>query len=222
MQRYAMLALSLLITLTGCSNPSSDSQPDVSTAVADEATPRPERRSDAPSTRDTDDPARFIPSGSDAIDTVRGDLTGKGTEDAVLVTSPGTTPDVPLGEGPARTVILLTRDTAGRLHKAAENSRIVPCARCGGLAGDPYAYTRIDAGLLTIAISGGSRERWFDDYTFRYSAREAAWYLERVVRGVSDTQSDRQAQIELTAEDFGVVSFADFDPATLPADASLK
>ena len=165
----------------------------------------------------TDDPAAFAPVGATLVDTVHGDLTGRGTSDALVVFSPAGTGPQSLGDGSARTVILLVRDASGRLQKAAENARIVPCERCGGIAGDPYAYARIAAGTVALAVAGGSRERWFNDYVFRYAPARATWQLDQVIRGVTDTQTGQQKQEELTAADFGDIGFADFDPAALPA-----
>jgi hypothetical protein len=168
-----------------------------------------------------DDPTAFVPEGATLVDTVRGDLTGRGTSDALIVFSPATAEAHPLGDGPARTIVLLTRDAPGSLQKVAENARIVPCERCGGIAGDPYAYARIEAGAVTVAVAGGSRERWFHDYIFRYVPGRAIWQLEQVVRGVTDTQTELQKKTELTAADFGDIGFADFDPETLPAAPAL-
>ena len=168
-----------------------------------------------------DDPSAFVPAGATLVDTVLGDLTGLGTADALIVFTPGATEHGRLGDGPWRTVALLTRDASGRLQNAAENALIVPCERCGGIAGDPYAYARIESGFVTLAVSGGSRERWFHDYMFRYAPERRIWQLERVVRGVSDSQTNVQTQIELTAADFGDIGFADFDPASLPPAPAL-
>ena len=139
-----------------------------------------------------DEPASFVPAGATLVDTIVGDLTGQGSSDALIVFAPQTSAQDRLGEGPARTVVLVTRNQRGRLQRAAENARLVPCARCGGVAGDPYGYARIDAGTVTVAVSGGSRERWFSDYIFRYAAEHGDWLLERVVRGVTDTQTGVQ------------------------------
>jgi len=171
--------------------------------------------SSAVTTSTADDPSAFLPAGATLVDTVYGDLTGRGTADALIVFASGATETDRLGVGTARTVVLLTRDASGRLQNAAENARIVPCERCGGIAGDPYAYARIEAGAVTLAVAGGSRERWFHDYVFRYAPERGTWQLERVVRGISDRQTDLQTQTELTAADLGVVGFADFDPASL-------
>ena len=168
-----------------------------------------------------DDPSAFVPEGATLIDTVRGDLTGRGTSDALIVFSPAAIDAQPLGNGQARTVVLLSRNASGNLQNVAENARIVPCERCGGIAGDPYAYARIEAGTVTLAVAGGSRERWFSDYVFRYAVEHGALHLERVVRGVTDIQTGAQKQAELTVADFGEIGFSDFDPETLPTAPTL-
>lgn len=165
----------------------------------------------------SDDPASFVPAGATLVDSVVGDLTGRGRSDALIVFAPESPEQDRLGEGPARTVVLLTRDQRGRLQRAAENARLIPCERCGGVAGDPYGYARIDAGTVTVAVSGGSRERWFSDYVFRYAAEHEDWLLDRVIRGVTDTQTGIRKQVELTAADFGEMRFSQFDPGNLQA-----
>lgn len=228
-----MSALLSSVLLVGCG---AQEGPVATQAAEDDATSADAPRTHATATHEAsqtaatsgaDDPAAFVPEGATLVDTVRGDLTGRGTADALIVFSPAATGQQPLGDGPVRTVVLMTRDASGRLQNAAENARIVPCARCGGIAGDPYAYARIEAGTVTLAVAGGSRERWFHDYVFRYAPERATWQLEQVVRGVTDTQTGLQKQTELTAADFGDIGFADFDPATLPRrqhwiDASRK
>ena len=166
-------------------------------------------------------PGARIAADARVVDSVVGDLTGGGRSDALIVFAPASSEQDRLGEGPARTVVLLTRDQSGRLQRAAENARLIPCARCGGVAGDPYGDARIDAGTVTIAVSGGSRERWFSDYVFRYAAEQGDWLLDRVIRGVTDTQTGIQKQAELTAADFGEMPFSRFDPGSLQAAPTL-
>jgi len=220
---HALWTSALLVSalLLGCAAQEGPSA--LQTAIGQAAT-----GADAPGSHATDAPpsaadpradnlAAFAPDGASVVDTVLGDLTGRDTSDALMVYSPAVIGEESLGNGPARTVVLLTRNASGHLQNAAENARLVPCERCGGTAGDPYAYARIEAGRLTLAVSGGSRERWFHDYVFRYAPERAIWKLEQVVRGVTDTRTGIQKQTVLTPADFGEVGFADFDPADLPA-----
>ncbi len=85
------------------------------------------------------------------------------------------------------------------------------------MAGDPYAFSRIEKGQFTISMLGRlARSGWADDFTFRYAPDSKTWLLDKVVRELTDTQSEQHKQLELTAKDFGQVAFADFDPAKLP------
>jgi len=212
----ALLASALLVGCAGQDAPAATRTAEGSATNAAAPHTYASATHDASPATGADDPTAFVPEGATLVDTVRGDLTGRGTSDALIVFSPATAEAPPLGDGPARTIILLTRDASGRLQKVAENARIVPCERCGGIAGDPYAYARIEAGAVTVAVAGGSRERWFHDYIFRYVPGRATWQLEQVVRGVTDTQTELQKKTELTAADFGDIGFADFDPEILP------
>lgn len=158
----------------------------------------------------------FSEGNSKILSSQQGDLSGNGAQGVVLVLDhPGTGSEM-LGEGTPRSVLLLTRDSAGKLQKAKQNDRIVPCAQCGGMAGDPFGYVRVDKGGFTTLIEGGSRERWSDEYVFKYSAEQQDWLLDKAVRAVTDTETGEDKQIELTGKDFGTIRFEEFDPKTLP------
>lgn len=166
--------------------------------------------------------AAFVPAGAKILDSQQGDLDGRDGNDMLLVIDPARTGQEKLGEGEPRTVMLLTRNDAGTLQKAAENARIIPCARCGGLAGDPYAYARIEKGTFTVSTSGGSRERWANDFTFRYAAERQTWLLHKVLREVTDTATEQHKSLELSADDFGTITFEEFDPGVLPEVGPLE
>jgi hypothetical protein len=152
---------------------------------------------------------------------VRGDLTGNGTQDALLVVSAPTAADAQLGQGSPRSVLLLTDTGGGKLQLAARNDRLVPCERCGGMAGDPYAFSQIEAGSFTVSVSGGSRERWASDYRFTHHAGDNRWQLQQVTRVITDTESGEQREQQLDAGTLGAHDFDTFDPATLPAAPRL-
>lgn len=222
MHRRLLSALLFPFVLAGCGVPNRPADTRAAGAYAGPAAPLPvqpagESTSSASAGGNRDGFAAFAPRGATVVDAVRGDLTGRNTSDVLIVFAPAGAASQTLGDGPPRTVTLLQRDASGQLRKASENARIVPCERCGGVVGDPYAYARIEAGTVTVSVAGGSRERWFYDYAFRYSHERATWLLDRVVRGVTDTRTRRKKRTELTAADFGDIGFADFDPATLPA-----
>ena len=163
-----------------------------------------------------DDLKAFATGGAKLLDSKTGDLNGDGKPDALLVIDPPISGNEKLGEGPARTVLLLIRDAAGQLQKAAENDKLVPCAQCGGIAGDPFSYTQLANNGFTIVTEGGSREHWSNEYTFAYSAEQKDWLLQEVKREVADQDTGKQKKLDLTSKDFGVVKFKDFDPSKLP------
>lgn len=163
----------------------------------------------------------FVPAGMKALETLRGDLTGAGHSDVLLISSPPSKAGEKLGQGEPRVVSILVQDQNGDLKEAARNSKVVPCARCGGVAGDPYGYARIDKGTFLISVSGGSRERWAEDYSFRYDPAQQTWLLDRVVREVTDTETEQNKKTELTSKEFGTIKFSDFDPASLPQTGTL-
>jgi hypothetical protein len=166
--------------------------------------------------------AAFVPAGAKILDSHHGDLDGRGGNDMLLVIDPARTGQEKLGDGELRIVVLLTRNDSGTLQKAAENARIIPCSRCGGLAGDPYAYARIEKGTFTVSTSGGSRERWTNDFTFQYAAERQTWLLHKVLREVTDTATEQRKSLDLSAEDFGTITFEDFDPGALPEVEPLE
>ncbi|MDL9998456.1 hypothetical protein QTI24_07590 [Variovorax sp. J22P240] len=145
-----------------------------------------------------------------------GDLNGDGRSDALVVVDPASEGQA-AGKGPSRTVLLLIRDADGHLQRVAQNDRIIPCERCGGLAGDPFGYARIDKEGFTLVTEGGSRERWGNEFTFKFATEQEAWILEVVRRGVRDTATGATRKFTLTAKQLGKVKFEDFDPSTLPS-----
>lgn len=158
----------------------------------------------------------FATQGAKILDMLIGDLTGDGRQGALLVLDPPVSGLPRLGDGPARELMLLVRDAHGRFERVGSSLAVIPSSTSGGLAGDPYGYTRIDEGGFTIANGGGSRERWSDEFTFRYAATAGTWLVARVTRQVEDSESGEHRQLVLTPETLGEVTFADFDPSHLP------
>jgi len=163
-----------------------------------------------------DDLKAFATDGYRLMDSLTGDLNGDGQPDALLVLDPPGQGTEKLGEGTPRRVLIVIRDGDGQLNEAARNDKIVPCSTCGGIAGDPYAFSRVEHGQFTISNGGGSRERWSDDFTFTYSAAHKDWLLSKVSRSVNDEATGAHKAIELTPKDFGDITFKDFDPGKLP------
>lgn len=223
-KRLLALSLSISAVLAACTadTPSTPAAPDAATQTAAPTATDSAKEAVMP-TLMSDDIHQLVPAGMTLVDSVRGDLTGKGLDDALLVAAPPTAPEAELGQGSPRSVLLLRNDGSGQLQVAARNDRLVPCERCGGMAGDPYAYSRIEAGHFTISVSGGSRQRWASDYRFQYRPQSNSWQLASVTREITDTVTGQNQRQELEASALGgALSFADFDPASLPAAPELE
>lgn len=164
-----------------------------------------------------DDLKAFATDGYRLMDSVSGDLKGDGQNDALLVLDPPAQGEPKLGEGTPRRVLLVVRGQDGQLHEAARNDKLVPCSTCGGIAGDPYAFSQVEHGQFTVSTGGGSRERWSNDFTFAYSPARKDWLLSKVSRSASDEATNAHKAIELSPKDFGDITFKDFDPGKLPS-----
>jgi hypothetical protein len=160
--------------------------------------------------------------GSKLLDAQIGDLSGQGGVTALVVLEhPAGASDSDADEGRSRTLLLVARNAQGQLQTLAQNDKIVPCARCGGVAGDPYSYSRVSPGRFTVVTEGGSREHWWNEFDFEYAPEINDWILQKAVRGVRDTATGRKKQFSLSARTLGVIKFNDFDPASL-AQVKLK
>lgn len=158
----------------------------------------------------------FVEGNAKILDSQQGDLRGNGERGVVLVLDHPGAGNEKLGEGEPRTLLLLTRDGTGELQKVGKNDRLIPCAQCGGMAGDPFGYIKVGEGRFTVLIEGGSRERWSNEYTFQYSGEQQDWLLDKTVRTVTDTDTGEEKRVELTGKNFGTIRFEEFDPETLP------
>jgi hypothetical protein len=209
----SILALSLL--LGACSN-----APSTASATPSSS----EHKATAPASSSTASPPPDLDdlrvAGIDRATILRsasGDLNGDGRPDLLVVLNRSST-DKDANDRRPRTVLLLIRDADGHLQRTAQNDRIVPCEDCGGLLGDPFAYARIDKDGFTLGTEGGSRYRWWNEFTFKY-ANGQTWVLEKVQRGVGDNITKEAKDVTLTTKDFGLATFGGFDPSTLPAVA---
>ncbi|MBH1443403.1 hypothetical protein ACX94F_07565 [Stenotrophomonas hibiscicola] len=168
-----------------------------------------------------DNALAFVPSGANLLEAVRGDLTGNGFQDQLLVIDQPPPEGLLPGEhGPNRVLLLLLGDAAGRWQLAARNDKLVPCSTRGGIAGDPFAYVTIEDGAFSVITNGGSRERWSSTYTFRYAPSEQVCWVHGVQRRVVDTETEATHTRDFSAAELGRVRFEDFDPSVV-ADVSL-
>jgi hypothetical protein len=206
--------LAICMALAGCSGSSSSNA-----ATPHPGAPDAEKTISsviAPANRSTKDELQvFEVNGMRILDSQVGDLNGDGRPDALIVLDPPSTSEE-AGQGPSRTVLLAIRNAEGHLQVAVRSDKLVSCKRCGGVAGDPFGYARIDQDGFTLVTEGGSREHWWNRYAFKYASAKGDWMIEEVERGVADTIGGGAKKIILTRKDLGEVRFEDFRPSTLP------
>jgi hypothetical protein len=158
----------------------------------------------------------FIEKGKIPIALETGDLNADGRKDMILVTSEIVKEDAAWEEGAGeRSVLILIAEADGTLRLAGRNDLVVLCRNCGGVFGDPFAGVDVKGTTFTVNNYGGSNDRWSYSYTFAYSRRDKTWQLTRVVDEsfhALDPKHTTKRRIYLPPKNFGLISFADFDP----------
>ena len=158
------------------------------------------------------------------------DINNDRAQDAVVVLDPASGMSK-AGSAPSRALVVLTGDASGNLKVAQQNNRIIRCASCNGVSGDPFSFLRTfsDASAwnaplndvksrlygFDVFVEGGTREHWWSLYTFNYSTEQKDWMLYEVRRGIVDTQTGKRKEMDLMPKDFGTIRFEDVDPVKL-------
>lgn len=160
------------------------------------------------------DIAPFVEAGAIPIALESADLNGDGRADYLLAFERPlleATGDMPANQRP---LLVLMRQPDNSLTLAARNERVVYCAHCGGMFGDPFEGIKAAKGRFTVHLYGGSAWRWATSYTFAFSRRDLAWQLVEV-RELSYHTSDPDKldqKVSRPPRDFGRIDFSDFDP----------
>lgn len=165
-----------------------------------------------------DEVKRFVEKDRIPIALETGDLNNDGRKDYILVISDVVNADAPYEEGAGeRSVLILVREANGSFTMAGRNDLVAMCKNCGGAFGDPFAGIAIRGTRFTVSNYGGSNSRWAYDYTFNYSRRDKTWQLVRVEETnfhALDPKRTEKRHIYIPPKDFGLITFADFDPDT--------
>lgn len=157
----------------------------------------------------------FVEVGTTPIAFSRADLNSDGLEDFVLVLErqkvSESDPDIEIDQRP---YLILTRQPDGSLKTAKRNSRIVYCATCGGMMGDPFQGVEVGPNTFTVSHYGGSAWRWSVSYKFNYSRKDATWQLVKVEESTFHTSASEQMKTRTYTppRGFGKIDIADFDP----------
>jgi hypothetical protein len=159
----------------------------------------------------------FVLPGTRALCAAGADLNADRLRDYVLVLEnedeDEDTTALVLSDAP-RPLLVVVRRPGGALHVGARNDRVVYCAGCGGIFGDPLEGVEVEAGTFTVHHYGGSAWRWRADYTFRYVQGAGTWRLTKVVElSYHTSEPDKMEQTVFVAPDhFGEIDLADFHP----------
>jgi hypothetical protein len=152
----------------------------------------------------------FVPAGYDPLSVDSADLDNDGVKDYVLVLQKKGDTD----EG-SRPLLVITKARDGTLRQRARNDKLVYCASCGGVMGDPYQGVEAKPGRFAVSHYGGSASRWAVTYRFAYSRRDSAWQLVRVEEESfhsGDPEKTLKKHVYVPPKDFGKIDLADFDP----------
>ena len=158
---------------------------------------------------------KFVPKGHRVIDVERGDLNRDGREDCVIVVQRIASEEEPEEyHGEPRPLLILIRQPSGKLKLAKTATKVVHCAGCGGVFGDPFEGVFMDGpGRFVVNHYGGSNFRWHNNYTFAWSRRDQTWQLVRVeIREYYTGEPEKEkVTVHTPPKHFGKIDLADFD-----------
>ncbi|AXK40514.1 hypothetical protein [Crenobacter cavernae] len=159
----------------------------------------------------------FVLKGYAPLALAKADLDGDGRDDYLLVLDKKTAgPDAARNSEDARPLLLIRRDEGGALRLAKRNDKLVLCAGCGGVFGDPFGGIEAKRKSFTVSHYGGSNWRWSNAYTFNYSRIDRSWQLVRAEEASFHTSEPGKAKTRVYTppRDYGKVDLHDFDPET--------
>lgn len=162
-----------------------------------------------------DELAAFVLPETRALCAAGADLNGDGVGDYVLVLEKVSERTYDPGKAQGeRPMLVVVREPGGALRVAARNDRLVYCAACGGVFGDPFEGVEARAETFTVYHYGGSAWRWRADYTFRYVPDAGTWRLAKVIElSYHTADPDKMQRTTFIAPDhFGEIDLADFHP----------
>ena len=157
---------------------------------------------------------RLLPAGHEVIATETADLNGDGHGDYLVVTET----EVPHGDELVehlRSLFIVTTSADEKPRIAARNDRVVYCRECGGMFPDPFEGIVAQRNEFSVRNFGGTAWRWANEFVFRFSRRDRAWQLVKVVEGMFHIGSpeDDMTKTYIPDRDFRKIDFTDFDPA---------
>ncbi|MEO7983639.1 MAG: hypothetical protein ABI688_06135 [Bacteroidota bacterium] len=171
-----------------------------------------------------DEARSFIAKGFEPLDYVTGDLNGDKKTDAILLLKQPGEDTFDIDAASIRPIILLIRQTDGKLKQVARNDKAIMCRQCGGVFGDPYSGTEIITNGFTLSFYGGSSWRWGTDYRFMYKPAKKNWYLVREAQTSFQSGDPERTTTNVTIEEteLGEVPFEKVDNSYLSQEIQWK
>ena len=165
----------------------------------------------------------FLPAGYELLDYVQGDLNNDKRMDAILIAKKQGE-DTVMDENVKRPMILLTRQTNGKLKHTLRNDNAILCRTCGGVFGDPYEGVMIIPGGFEMLFYGGSSWRWGYTFTFNYNHAKKNWFLttEKQVRFQAGDPETTTKETTIQSAELGEIPFVLFKSEPVYADTRWK
>ncbi len=116
----------------------------------------------------------FIPAGFEVLDFAQGDINNDKLTDYLLVCKSKKEAE---DGGLPRPILLILQDANKKYKIAKRSDKIIMCAGCGGIMGDPFSGIEIKDGSFVIQHYGGSSWRWSKDASFRFDVSTKNWLL---------------------------------------------
>jgi hypothetical protein len=157
---------------------------ELTTAVSSAATEEPtasirvKKEEVAPKESEAKNPAVLMPEGWQQLVRqsgpvrVEGDLNKDGIQDVAMVIE-----KLESGEdqAPERALLIAFGNKDGTYTRSIMADKAILKIDEGGVWGDPLADIYIDRGSLVVSFYGGSNDRWYGNYRFRFQDQD--WYL---------------------------------------------
>lgn len=159
---------------------------------------------------------QFIPDGYVILDSIPGNLNLDKFDDLILILRKAdeeiTVKTKPDTENRIFLILLGQKDDSYKL--AIRNEHAIYGLDYVSWLGidDPYEKTEINKnGSFTIKLSGGQIRAFEESYMFIYSSDDQDWLLSRTTQGHSSNNDDGWETIHSTSEEFGHITFSQFD-----------
>ena len=161
--------------------------------------------------------------GHEMLDFVSGDLNGDKKPDVILILK-RTGEDTLLEDDYPRPLLLLVRQTNGRLKQVLRNDKAILCRRCGGVFGDPYQQTDISNNGFSLYFYGGSAWRWAYQFDFAWRPAKNNWMLVRESRGGFNANDPEMKMKETTIKEteLGNIPISSFNAEPAYEDSRWK